>query len=56
MPFVHFFLIDVSYNAVTSGALQATCSAVARTLDDLQGMAHVLLNKHHSSCRYQAVM
>lgn len=37
MPFVHFFLIDVSYNAVTSGALQATCSAVARTLNDLQG-------------------
>ncbi len=43
MPFVHFFLIDVSYNAVTSGALQATCSAVARTLDDLQGVAHVFL-------------
>lgn len=37
MPFVHFFLIDVSYNAVTSGALQAACSAVARVLEELQG-------------------
>ena len=38
MPFVHFFLIDVSYNAVTSGALEATCSAIARILDELQGV------------------
>ncbi|KAL0036794.1 hypothetical protein WJX79_010207 [Trebouxia sp. C0005] len=41
MPFVHFFLIDVSYNAVTSGALQATCSGVARVLNDLQGNGSV---------------
>ena len=39
MPFVHFFLIDVSYNAVTWGALEATCSAIARILDELQGVA-----------------
>lgn len=38
MPFVHFFLIEVSYNAVTSGALEATCSAIARVLEELQGM------------------
>lgn len=38
MPVVHFFLIEVSYNAVTSGALEATCSAIARVLDELQGM------------------
>ena len=38
MPFVHFFLIDVSYNAVTSGALEATCSVIARVLDELQGV------------------
>ena len=37
MPFVHFFLIDASYNAVTSGALQAACSAIARILEELQG-------------------
>ena len=38
MPFVHFFLIDASYNAVTSGALQAACSAIARILEELQGV------------------
>ena len=37
MAFVHFFLIEVSYNAVTSGALQTACSAIARVLDELQG-------------------
>lgn len=43
MPCVHFFLIDVSYNAVTSGALQAVCSAIKRTLEELQGRVSVHL-------------
>ena len=33
----HFFLIDVSYIAVSSGATAAACASVARVLDDLQG-------------------
>lgn len=33
----HFFLIDVSQPAVTSGATAAVCSSVARILDDLPG-------------------
>lgn len=43
MPFTHFFLLDVSYNAVTTGALQAACSAISRVLDELQGDHHALL-------------
>lgn len=41
----HLFLIDVSYQAVMSGACAATCASVAAILDDLQGArptAHVL--------------
>lgn len=37
MPPTHFFLIDVSYNAVHSGGLAAVCSAISRLLDELQG-------------------
>lgn len=33
----HFFLIDVSYNAITTGATAAACSAVLRVLDEIQG-------------------
>ena len=36
----HVFLIDVSYHAVTSGATTAACSAVAASLDCIQGTAH----------------
>ena len=36
----HVFLIDVSYHAVTSGATAAACSAVAASLDCIQGTAH----------------
>jgi Sec23/Sec24 trunk domain len=39
MPPTHFFLIDVSYDAVSTGATAAACAAVARVLDDLQGAA-----------------
>lgn len=34
----HFFLIDVSFIAVTSGATAAACASVARVLDELPGM------------------
>lgn len=33
----HFFLIDVSYNAVASGAVAAVCSSISRLIDELQG-------------------
>ena len=33
----HMFLIDVSYHAVSSGATAAACSAVAASLDCMQG-------------------
>eukprot|EP00252_Welwitschia_mirabilis_P020316 TRINITY_DN4950_c0_g1_i1.p1 TRINITY_DN4950_c0_g1~~TRINITY_DN4950_c0_g1_i1.p1 ORF type:complete len:1152 (-),score=243.05 TRINITY_DN4950_c0_g1_i1:556-4011(-) len=35
MPAVYFFLIDVSLNAIQTGATAATCSAISRTLQDL---------------------
>ena len=44
----HVFLIDVSYHAVTSGATAAACSAVAASLDCIQGAAH-----HPSLCLSQ---
>lgn len=37
MPVVHFFLIDVSALAVSSGVTSAACAAVAGVLGDLQG-------------------
>ena len=37
MPPTHFFLIDVSYIAVSSGAAAAACASVARVLDELPG-------------------
>ncbi|KAK9908279.1 hypothetical protein WJX75_005414 [Coccomyxa subellipsoidea] len=33
----HLFLIDVSYQAVKSGACASTCASIAAILDDLQG-------------------
>lgn len=33
----HFFLIDVSYTAVCSGATVSACASVARILDELPG-------------------
>lgn len=33
----HFFLIDVSYTAVSSGATASACASVARVLDELPG-------------------
>jgi len=44
----HFFLIDVSYIAVSSGATAASCASVARVLDDLPGACGWAL----SACKY----
>ena len=38
----HFFLIDVSYIAVSSSATAAACASVARVLDDLPGALRLL--------------
>lgn len=35
MPAVFFFLIDVSLNAVQTGATAAACSAISQSLADL---------------------
>ena len=37
MPPVHFFLIDVSHPAITSGATAAACSSIAKILAELPG-------------------
>ena len=37
MPPNHFFLIDVSHTAVTTGVTTAACASIQRILDDLQG-------------------
>jgi len=34
MPAVYFFLIDVSMNAVQTGATAAACSAISRVIKD----------------------
>lgn len=34
MPAVYFFLIDVSMNAVQTGATAAACSAITRVIKD----------------------
>ena len=43
MPPVHFFLIDVSHTAVTTGVTTAACASIQRILDDLQGKLPVLM-------------
>lgn len=35
MPAVYFFLIDVSMNAVQTGAAAAACSAISQVISDL---------------------
>lgn len=35
MPAVYFFLIDVSMNAVQTGATAAACSAISQVIADL---------------------
>lgn len=35
MPAVYFFLIDVSMNAVQTGATAAACSAISQVIPDL---------------------
>ncbi len=35
MPAVYFFLIDVSMNAVQTGATAAACSAISQIITDL---------------------
>ena len=45
----HFFLIDVSFIAVTSGATAAACASVARVLDELPGMLPTAAHSNHST-------
>jgi protein transport protein SEC24 len=40
MPAVYFFLIDVSMNAVHTGATAAACSAISQALSDLPVSFH----------------
>lgn len=35
MPAVYFFLIDVSMNAIQTGATAAACSAISQVISDL---------------------
>jgi protein transport protein SEC24 len=35
MPAVYFFLIDVSMNAIQTGATGAACSAISQVISDL---------------------
>lgn len=37
MPVVHFFLIDVTQQAITTGATAATCKCIEEVLDSIQG-------------------
>lgn len=37
MPPAHFFVVDVSQQAVASGAAATVCSVIARVLDDVPG-------------------
>lgn len=42
MPAVYFFLIDVSMNAVQTGATAAACSAIAQAISDLPVISMIL--------------
>lgn len=42
MPPTHFFLIDVSYQAVTSGAMHSACRTVKQLLSSIQGEIRIL--------------
>lgn len=35
MPAVYFFLVDVSLNAIQTGATAAACSAISQVIADL---------------------
>jgi protein transport protein SEC24 len=43
MPAVYFFLIDVSMNAIQTGATAAACSAIAQAISDLPVISVTLL-------------
>ena len=43
MPAVYFFLIDVSMNAVHTGATAAACNAISQALSDLPVSLHGIL-------------
>jgi hypothetical protein len=43
MPAVYFFLIDVSMNALHTGATAAACSAISQALSDLPVSLHDIL-------------
>lgn len=47
MPAVYFFLIDVSMNAIQTGATAAACSAIQQVLSDLPVSFLVLSNYIH---------
>jgi protein transport protein SEC24 len=42
MPAVYFFLIDVSMNAIQTGATAAACSAISQALSDLPVSLHAV--------------
>ena len=42
MPAVYFFLVDVSMNAIQTGATAAACSAISQSLSDLPVSLHVI--------------
>ena len=48
MPPTHFFLIDVSHTAVTTGVTTAACASIQRILDDLQGKLPILVLLAHA--------
>lgn len=47
MPAVYFFLIDVSMNAIQTGATAAACSAIQQVLSDLPVNFLALSNDRH---------
>lgn len=53
MPPCHFFLVDVSYQAVTSGAMHVACNTIKRVLDSIQGEFELFLVVH---CWYIALL
>lgn len=47
MPAVYFFLVDVSMNAIQTGATAAACSAIQQVLSDLPVSFLALSNDLH---------
>jgi protein transport protein SEC24 len=49
MPAVYFFLIDVSMNAIETGATAAACSAIAQAISDLPMIVFTLHSRQAHS-------